>query len=77
MKPPRTNSEPTRMKDDQHQMPVKLKCEGCGVEAEFSSAKEAFEAGWDCPPMFTGVVTCPNCPSAPILFRKWQGEAGE
>ncbi len=65
------------MKDDQHQKPVKLKCEGCGVEAEFSSTKEAFEAGWDCQPMFTGVITCPNCPSAPILLRNRQADAGE
>ena len=65
------------MKDDQHQKPVKLKCEGCGVEAEFNSAEEAVEVGWDCPPMFTGIVTCPNCPSAPILFRKRQADAGE
>src|SRR5437879_2286927 len=40
------------MKEDQHQKPVKLKCEGCGVEAEFNSAEEAFHAGWDCPPRF-------------------------
>ena len=65
------------MKDDQHKKPVKLKCEGCGLEAEFNSAEEAFRAGWDCLPMFTGAVTCPKCPSAPILFRKEQGKPGE
>jgi len=64
------------MKDDQHKKPVKLKCEGCGVEAEFDSAEEAFRAGWDCLPMFTGVVTCPKCPSAPILMRKWRETPG-
>ena len=66
-----------QMKDDQHQKPVKLKCEGCGVEAEFNSAEEAFHAGWDCPPRFPWIVTCPKCPSAPILLRKWQPKDGE
>ena len=65
------------MKEDRHQKHVKLKCEGCGVEAEFGSGDEAFRAGWDCPPMFTGVVTCPKCPSAPILLRKRRAKADE
>jgi peptide subunit release factor 1 (eRF1) len=65
------------MKEDRHQKPVKLKCEGCGVEAEFNSGDEAFRAGWDCPPMFTGVVTCPKCPSAPILLCKRRAKADE
>jgi hypothetical protein len=65
------------MKDDQPQKSLKLKCERCGVEADFKSAEEAFRAGWDCPPIFPGVITCPNCPSAPILFRKWQAKGGE
>ena len=64
------------MKDDEHKKPVKLKCEGCGVEAEFNSVEEAFREGWDSPPIFPGVVTCPKCPSAPILLRKWREKPG-
>ena len=39
-----------------------------------SAREEAFEAGWDCPPMFMGIVTCSDCPSAPFCFGGGQAD---
>ena len=50
--------------------PLILVCEGCGTRAEFGSPEQAFNEGWDCPPMFAQVVTCSRCSSAEVLTRK-------
>lgn len=51
-----------------------LKCEGCGTEATFVHADQAFNEGWDCPPHFTQIVTCPKCSSAEILIARIQAQ---
>ncbi len=48
---------------------VTLECEGCGFIKTFDDPQDAFDNGWDCPPFFE-VVTCFDCPSAPILLKK-------
>jgi hypothetical protein len=47
---------------------IKLKCQCCGIEREFADAEEAFVAGWDAPPHFTGYVACDLCPAVCVLF---------
>lgn len=37
------------------------KCEVCGKEST-TTAKGAYEAGWDIPPYFFGYVKCEKCP---------------
>lgn len=49
-----------------------LKCENCGKEKEFNDPEEAFREGWDCPPFFTQVISCPNCPTSMIILDKMQ-----
>lgn len=46
--------------------PTSLKCQGCGKEETFESPAAAFEAGWDCPPYFTGYITCDSCPISTV-----------
>lgn len=46
--------------------PITLKCQGCGREETFESPARAFEAGWDCPPYFTGYITCDSCPISTV-----------
>lgn len=53
---------------------LKLTCEGCGTVAVFTSADQAFNEGWDCPPHFTQVVTCDKCSSADILLARIQAQ---
>lgn len=45
---------------------ISLKCQGCGKEETFESPAAAFEAGWDCPPYFTGYITCDSCPISTV-----------
>lgn len=45
---------------------ITLKCQGCGKEETFESPAAAFEAGWDCPPYFTGYITCDSCPISKV-----------
>lgn len=45
---------------------MRLKCECCGFEADLEP-NAAYQAGWDAPPYFTMVTTCPLCPSAHVL----------
>ncbi len=45
-----------------------LKCQCCGFEAEFADGEATFEAGWDAPPHFTGVVCCDLCPASFIAL---------
>lgn len=52
---------------------ITLKCQGCSKEETFESPAHAFEAGWDCPPYFTGYVTCDTCPISKIWNQMgWQ-----
>ena len=48
---------------------MKLKCQQCGTEKEFLSHKEAYQDGWDFPPV-CAVTTCGDCPSAPLVLKK-------
>lgn len=47
---------------------MKLKCECCGFEQEFTDGEEAFDKGWDAPPHFTGYVACDLCPATFVIF---------
>ena len=47
---------------------MKLKCECCGFEKDFVDGDEAFYAGWDCPPHFTGYVCCDLCPGSFVVL---------
>jgi len=47
---------------------MKLKCECCGFEQEFEDDIQAFNAGWDCPPQFTGYVCCDLCPGSFVVL---------
>lgn len=47
---------------------MKLKCQCCGIEREFADAEEAFKAGWDAPPHFTGHVCCHLCPAVCVVM---------
>jgi hypothetical protein len=48
---------------------ITLKCANCMKTAIFGNEDEAYDAGWDFPPaMPINFVTCPRCPSAPLLF---------
>lgn len=54
---------------EQHQQKIiSAKCQGCAKEV-VGKAEDLFNAGWDVPPYFTVIITCPNCPSAPILIE--------
>ncbi|MBI4728744.1 MAG: hypothetical protein HY775_04485 [Acidobacteria bacterium] len=46
-----------------------LVCECCGYPREFRDADEAFEAGWDCRPYFSGPIICELCPSTLVTLR--------
>lgn len=41
---------------------MELVCQCCGFRREFVDEEEAFRAGWDAPPHFTGYVSCDLCP---------------
>lgn len=45
-----------------------LKCQCCDFVREFVDGEEAFEAGWDAPPHFTGVVCCNLCPASFVVL---------
>ena len=45
-----------------------LTCECCGFSAEFVDGEEAFQAGWDSPPHFTGYVCCNLCPGSFVVL---------
>jgi hypothetical protein len=47
---------------------MKLKCQCCGHEREFKDGEEAFQAGWDAPPHFTGYVCCELCPGSWVVL---------
>ncbi len=47
---------------------MKLKCQCCGFEAEFADGEAAFQAGWDAPPYFSGVICCHLCPASFIVL---------
>lgn len=49
---------------------MKLKCQCCGFEQEFKDGEEAFIAGWDAPPHFTGYVCCNLCPGAYVVLGR-------
>jgi hypothetical protein len=44
-----------------------FKCQCCGFEKEFRDGEEAFAAGWDSPPYFTGYVSCNLCPGSFVV----------
>jgi hypothetical protein len=45
-----------------------LKCQCCGFEKEFADGEEAFQAGWDAPPHFSGYVACDLCPGSFVVL---------
>lgn len=45
-----------------------LKCQCCGFEQEFKDGEEAFQAGWDAPPHFTGFICCHLCPAVCVVL---------
>ncbi len=47
-----------------------LKCQCCGYEQEFKDGEEAFQAGWDAPPHFTGFICCHLCPAVCVVMNK-------
>lgn len=49
---------------------LELTCGCCGITQEFENGEEAFEAGWDAPPHFTGYIACNLCPAAFIVMRQ-------
>lgn len=63
---------------------INLKCDCCKFEKQFKSANKAFETGWDCPPFFTGYVSCNLCPGSyivmgitdvhTVIHEKWEKE---
>lgn len=54
---------------------MKLKCQCCGVEQEFKNGEEAFTAGWDAPPHFTGFVACNLCPAICLVRKRTHHKA--
>lgn len=48
---------------------MKLKCQCCDFEQEFTNAEDAYNKGWDCPPYFTGFVCCHLCPAVCVVMR--------
>lgn len=52
---------------------VTLTCTSCGKTATYLNEEAAYKDGWDFPPYFPfPFVTCPKCPSAPILLGSQQ-----
>lgn len=49
-----------------------LVCQCCGFAQSFKDGEDAFRAGWDCPPHFSGYVSCNLCPGSWIIM----GETG-
>jgi len=54
-------------------MPITLKCESCGFEQTYPAGGlhkfgQAHSDGWDLPD-WSGVTTCPGCPSAPLVVN--------
>lgn len=47
---------------------MNLKCQCCGFERVFTDGEEAFQAGWDAPPYFTGYVACDLCPGSFVVL---------
>ena len=47
---------------------MRLKCQCCGFEEEFSNPAVAFDRGWDAPPNFTAHVCCPLCPAVCVTL---------
>ena len=45
-----------------------LTCQCCGFSRIFQDADEAYRAGWDCPPLFTGYVACDLCPAVCVVL---------
>lgn len=44
------------------------RCQCCGIEEEYQDGHAAFQAGWDCEPMFHTHVACPLCPAICIVM---------
>lgn len=47
---------------------MNLKCQCCHFEKTFADGEEAFQAGWDAPPYFTGYVCCDLCPGSFVVM---------
>ncbi len=47
---------------------MKLTCECCSHTETFADGEEAFQAGWDCPPHFSGYVCCGLCPGSFVVL---------
>lgn len=47
---------------------MNYKCQCCGFEQEFKDGEDAFHAGWDAPPHFSGYIGCNICPGVCIVL---------
>ena len=47
---------------------MRLKCQCCGFEADFTDGEAAFQAGWDALPHFTTHVCCDLCPAVCVVL---------
>lgn len=56
---------------------MKLKCQCCGIEAEFADGEAAFLGGWDAPPHFNTHVCCNLCPAVCIILGLSHAKAHE
>ena len=63
-----TGSSPVAPANFERDIMMKLKCMCCQFEQEFAGAEEAFDAGWDAPPHFTGIVCCDLCPASFVVM---------
>lgn len=54
---------------------MKLTCDCCGFEHVFADAEEAFQAGWDTPPHFSGYIACNLCPASYIVLGQTKKHA--
>ena len=43
-------------------------CMCCGFVKYFDNGEDAFRAGWDAPPHFTGYVCCDLCPGSFVVL---------
>ena len=53
---------------------IVLTCEACGKTETFKTAMDAYNEGWDFPEVGIPVITCPKCPSAPLLIEFFKNQ---
>ena len=53
---------------------ITLTCESCGKTETFDGFMDAYNDGWDFPEVNIPVITCPKCPSAPLLIELFKNQ---